>query len=307
MTSLTLCKRLSVEEMLEQSKGGWDSFLYEISQKTNLDKEIIKIKKVNNNKKIPAFIGNKVLYEFFKEELFSTPRTQKGKNIPSVKSMFEDDKLRKLCITNAKKYERRPKCDHISANDLMESWRRMKGSVGTFKASSVLQYLYKYKPSLYIDPCGGWGGRMLAAAMYGCRYIGYDTNTNLKPCYEKLKKYCKNFTEKRMSLRFKSCLDKFKFKPFDFCLTSPPYCNVEMYNGMDGWKDMDDYYDTFLIPLIKKLKKYALPNAFIAINVSDYIMEGCLKKLDKEYHPKQREYLGQQMGGKKNKEIIYIF
>jgi len=193
----------------------------------------------------------------------------------------------------------------------------MKGCVGTFKVSSVLPLLMKESPvDVYLDPCAGWGGRYLASFMYGCNYIGYDTNKNLEKCYKKLENFClltlskskqeyiKGFTRK---IHFESCLNNKPFEPFDFCLTSPPYCNLEKYTGMKLWKNWESYYKTFLVPLIIKLKKYAKPYAFIGINVSYKIMKDCLLYLPLEHHPLNQEILEQSMGGKKNKEFIFIF
>jgi hypothetical protein len=313
--SLSIAKTMSLADMLEASKKGWGNLMFEL--KCNYEKEIVKIGKIYKNKGInknglycvPSFIGNPVLYDIFAKELFATPREK----APSIKQMFESDELRLKCLEMCRRYPRRKKSDVINARDMMEAWRRMRGCVGTFKPSSVIPYLQTYKATKYLDPCAGWGGRYLAAFMMGVEYIGYDTNTNLIPMYKDLGEFCKRLlpnqqaSKMNMKMKFKSCLSDEPFEPFDFCLTGPPYCMVEKYTGMVGWNSWEDYHKDFLVPLIIKLKKYAMPNAFIGINVSEKIMETCLTYLPKEHHPKGRESLCQQMGGKKNKEIIFIF
>lgn len=317
---LKISKNTDIDVAVFKTKDSWNNLMYEISlNNEQIQKEFDKLKK----KKIGAFAGNKLLYHYFGNELFSTKRTSKtGTVIPSIKDMFLTDILRKKCLQNCFKYPRRKKCSYINAKDMMESWRRMKGSVNFFKASSCIGYLRNKKPVIaYLDPCAGWGGRLLGAWSCNVKYIGYEVNTNLmKPYIDLLKnidtdvevinhKTYKTIISNNGNyiVNFVSCLEDDLFPEFDFCLTSPPYANVERYNNMDLFKDRKDYYKNFLVPLIIKLCRSAVEGAFIGINVSNYLMEECLEYLPIKYHPVNKEYLGQQLGGKKNKEIIYIF
>ena len=47
----------------------------------------------------------------------------------------------------------------------------------------------KYKPEIILDPCAGWGGRMLGAVSYGAHYIAFEPNTTTYNNLQKISLY----------------------------------------------------------------------------------------------------------------------
>ena len=133
---------------------------------------------------------------------------------------------------------------------------------------------------VYIDPCCGWGIRMLAAAILDMKYIGFDVNSNLceklNELGEDIQKIKKHFQFKIYEQGSQYYVEDLKDKAH-VIFTSPPYFNLEDYGNRDYEKedsltgtDYKDWERLFVYPLMKNLKEYIKPNGKILINVKDF-------------------------------------
>lgn len=114
----------------------------------------------------------------------------------------------------------------------------------------------KYKPEVVLDPCAGWGGRMLGAVSYGAHYIAFEPNTTT---YNNLTQIV-NFLgiQNKVTL---ICDDARNMKQHnlpkaDLVLTSPPYFDLEVYTHEDTQSithtpTYQDWADGFLREIIK--------------------------------------------------------
>lgn len=263
-----------------------------------LDNEFKKLKKFNTDKNTRSFVGNKIIYHYFLENMINTKRDVK--NYKTLKEIFEDDFEKKKFIDLTIKLNRRKKLDYIEPVDIYEAHRLCKGSINTFKSSTVNFLINKFHGTKMLDFSAGWGGRLLGAWSAGCEYTGIDTNINLKEGYDQIIQK----TDSKMI--WKSCLDVDLSKiDFDFVLTSPPYINLEIYENMTLFESKENYYKNFLITMINRCLKNIKNNGKVCINISNYMYDDylkyggkpCIEKID----------LLQQLGGKPNKEIVYVF
>jgi len=264
----------------------------------DIKKDFKKLVKLNVDKNINSFCGNKTIYSLQLKEMLKVRRNKK--NFETLEEIFKDEEKKKKLIDSSIKANRRSKLEYLEPVDVYELYRFHKGSVNTFKASSVKHFCKKYNATKYLDVCAGWGGRLMGSRSLGIDYIGFDTNINLKDGYDKMISLFGG------EIIYKSCMEvDFSKIDYDFVLTSPPYCNVEIYEGSGMFKDWEDYYINFLIPLINRLKKHIRRNGKVCINISNYMYEDYLK-----YGGIEAEEiipLKQQTGGKKNKEMVYVF
>lgn len=114
-----------------------------------------------------------------------------------------------------------------------------------------------------LDPCHGWGGRMLGFLLsHASGYIGYDPSAAthlgvtalfddlapLTPRAKTAKLICAPFEDATLSRA-----------SFDFALTSPPYFDTEKYAGaLSSWQryaSFEDWVQGFYAPLIAKTAK----------------------------------------------------
>lgn len=137
-------------------------------------------------------------------------------------------------------------------------------------------YIYNtYNSNIILDPCMGWGGRLLGAK--GRLYYGFDSNTNLiNPYYQMIS----DLDIKNTYLTFKpfeeveeNTLDKIKY---DTVLTCPPYIyrnsnrQTEKYNNMPDY-NKKTYYTDFLIPMLTKCYKHLVNSGVMCIILPKYI------------------------------------
>lgn len=109
-----------------------------------------------------------------------------------------------------------------------------------------------------LDPCAGWGGRMIGAAAVGAFYHGFEPSTRtfdgLNRLGEFLKTFETGFDYKIECLPFE---DAVVAETYDLALTSPPYFDTERYsdeptNAGVRYLTFDDFATGFFIPMIKK-------------------------------------------------------
>jgi hypothetical protein len=147
-------------------------------------------------------------------------------------------------------------------------------------AKSIYEY---FGAKSVLDPCAGWGDRMVGALSSTCvrRYVGFDPNKNLVPGYKKIQQDFGNRVEHEdaaksyirfdngfeiYSLPFERVLGEEEDK-FDFAFTSPPFFDYEEYSP-DNPK-YRDWYREFYEPLLILTEKRLTDGAFFAIHIDD--------------------------------------
>ena len=146
-----------------------------------------------------------------------------------------------------------------------------KGAVCTFRPTTAKSLYKKFNATHVLDPTAGWSGRLIGAYGLGIAYTGIDTNTDLKPGYDKL---IADLEAPNLNMIWKSCLDvDFESIDYDCVLTSPPYINLEYYEHMTLFGGKVAFYKSFLIPLIEKCLKHIKRNGFVCFNISPDMYE----------------------------------
>lgn len=145
-----------------------------------------------------------------------------------------------------------------------------------FVARSI--YLrYKNSDNLKIlDPCAGWGGRMIGAASIPNTY--YEACEPCTETYDGLLKLGKWLKLLQPSFEFK--VHKLPYEEFDtntlfdIALTSPPYYDTEHYsdeetNSLNRYQTFEDWVESFYKPLIlNTVDRLTIDGVFI-LNVGD--------------------------------------
>lgn len=127
-----------------------------------------------------------------------------------------------------------------------------------------------------LDPCHGWGGRLVGALLAGARsYTGVDPSPEAHRGVERIKDaylpYCRDATQRVELIEkpFEDCA--FEAESFDFALTSPPYFDVETYAGEDTSSRRYSQYplwvEKFYRPLIENTYNYLRPGGVFALQV----------------------------------------
>lgn len=164
-----------------------------------------------------------------------------------------------------------------------------------------------------LDPCAGWGGRMIGVASTGGYYHGFEPSTEtykgLVELGNFLKQFHNGFDFKIENLPFE---DSIISESYDLALTSPPYYDTEIYsdeetNSCNRYKTFESWCEGFYLPMLEKAYKHS--DCFI-VNVGSRKYD--LKKVMLDRFPTTIE-INSKLSGKgglgkteNGKEAFYI-
>ena len=146
-----------------------------------------------------------------------------------------------------------------------------------FVARTIYQAYTKSDRLLVLDPCAGWGGRMIGcASIPHTKYVGFDPSSRTYEGLLKLGEWLKTlqptFEYEVHKLPYEdSILEPNKY---DIALTSPPYYNTEHYsdeitNSLNRYNTFDSWVTGFYTPLILKTISALKDDGVFILNVGD--------------------------------------
>lgn len=151
--------------------------------------------------------------------------------------------------------------------------------VNEFPPYVAQQILKQYAPSgdvSILDPCCGWGGRMIGcASIPNTRYVGCEPCTQTYNGLVKLGEWLKSLQPAFEYEIHNVPYEDFKTdEQFDIALTSPPYYNTEHYceeptNSMNRYNTYDKWVDGFYKPLILNTVDRLKDNGVFILNIGD--------------------------------------
>lgn len=289
----------------------WQEFFIELISEMSLkDKEIFQewnkliTWKPDENK--CSFVANPLVYCYYITGLI--PTKYKGKCLKDKYTADPQAYWERVCKMDRRK-GRAP-----SVRDAYE----LNKAITFFKPTTAKHLIWRLSEQTtrqtILDPCAGWGGRVLGALSMDHDYIGYDTNSNISVMCSAMIQSIKDaggVIKSEADIRNRPMptdADEFKAEiPVDnisLVLTSPPYANLEVYDGMKIFTDDDDYYKNFLIPMISVCRH----NLYcpVAINVSPKIYEDLTKRYGFPECDEKVDFL-QQMGQHSGKKQDYVY
>lgn len=318
--SIKTCPQYTIKDVIDSKKNDIN-----ILKKDKNKLHLLNCDKIKN----VSFAGNKIIYNYFFEELLNTKKSN-GKNFYSI---FNNENDKERLIEQAVKRDRRKKQIIIHPEDLFECWRINSGSITFFKPSVMKQLVTNYmkeqddnKDIKILDLTMGWGGRLIGAlasqASNKITYVGYDTNVNLKKPYIDLLKELYNLDYSiindnvihfenniyDITLHFEDFInigDTDFNDEFDLVISSPPYNNLEVYSHMETFHNKNAYYD-WLITYTSYSIMYAKTDGLVGLSLSKEIYDELVKRRP-DLECSYIELMGQQMGKSRKKDYIYVW
>lgn len=167
-----------------------------------------------------------------------------------------------------------------------EKWkltRKYQYKLATTFMPAYAKSIYEYFqcPEIVLDPCSGWGDRLLAAEVSGIKkYIGFDSNVCLRPGYVDIMSLCghepiqlsSNKIEFSNSYEmhatpFEEGILSIEDNSVDFIFTSPPFYDYELYSNENPM--YTDWMKQFYEPLFYHCSRVVKPNGFVCLYLSD--------------------------------------
>lgn len=125
-----------------------------------------------------------------------------------------------------------------------------------------------------MDPCSGWGDRLLAAAIDGHAYQGYDPSSALQPCYQAM---IESFHDGVHREVIQSPFEEAHVPEnmYDLVFTSPPFFDLESYvdepsQSIQKYPTYDSWVKHFLSPLVRQSILALKPGGVLALHLADY-------------------------------------
>tara|TARA_R110000787_G_scaffold94725_3_gene197544 strand:+ start:511 stop:1428 length:918 start_codon:yes stop_codon:yes gene_type:complete len=265
-------------------------------------KTLVDFDALTNPKKMA---GNPIIYRYQFKNLLNCRRGDK-KDYKILEEWFTDPELKEQIWREAVKRNRVDKKPYPCPTDVYECHRLNKGAIVAFK-STTAKYIYKkYNATSVLDPTAGWGGRLLGATSLGIKYVGYDTNTEMKQGYEDMVDILKL---ENSEMRWRSSQDDdFSDIEYDMILTSPPYFNMEIYEHMDSWSNEAEWYSNWLIPLLGNAWMGLAEGGHMCINIDTKMYTKLLKygHLPCDEQIDLRQQMGKQFMTKP-KAYVYVW
>ena len=152
-------------------------------------------------------------------------------------------------------------------------------AINIFRPLVAMDVYYRFKPKCVLDPCAGWGGRLIgAAALNVPKYVGFEINKQLENPYKEmcdfLSNSCNTSTSNKMEIEmfFEDVITTTNLPQFyDMVFTSPPYYFLEKYPGNKEYKNKQDMNEMFYQPLIKKTFQGLQPGGNFILNINQEI------------------------------------
>jgi len=183
-------------------------------------------------------------------------------------------------------------------------------SVSIFKPLIAMDVYCRFKPKCVLDFTMGWGGRLVGAcALNVPKYIGIDSNRNLKTPYNKMCRFLKKHSTTDMKLYFQDALSvDYSKLDYDLVLTSPPYYNIELYNnGSNNQNTKEEWDEQFYKPIFQKTYKHLSSGGHYCLNIPEEVFSSVAVKILGKPQTKMPLPKAQRSAGEKYHEYIYIW
>lgn len=218
-------------------------------------------------------IGMKLCEQFFPN--FYDIKNKKG---DSFSSLWKSDKLEKVLRWNRKSH---------STPYLSELKRGIYFNFNLAKSTMYRPQMAKMVVSnlgakRVLDPCAGWGGRMIGAVAAGAEYVAFEPNTKTYNGLIDMIEFLDIGDRVRIIKDSAIEMNKYDIGQFDITLTSPPYFDLEIYSSENtqSINDCDNYemwVNNFLRPLIELSLSHMKKNGWSCWNVHNI---GNMKMID---------------------------
>lgn len=134
------------------------------------------------------------------------------------------------------------------------------------------------KHSKILDPCSGWGGRMLGASVVCDSYTGFEPSTKthkgLIELFDFIKSMNNSFNAEINCTPFED--SNLQDNTFDFAFTSPPYFDTEEYsneetNSLIKYNTFNKWCEGFYLPMIQKTMNALKKDSTFVLNIGSRI------------------------------------
>ena len=184
----------------------------------------------------------------------------KGKKSPM--NVWEDYNIMYKIIEYRIGLNKNKETFHFTLHQMIRGISAFKHTISFFKPILATAIYYEFlgdkETPIVLDPCAGFGARMLGfKSKYPAgKYIGIEPNLET---FNELKKLAENFTDIELYNCKIECFNLIEM--VDLTFTSIPYYDIETYSNIIEYKNFDEWKNTFIA------KIQSLPNLVVNLPV----------------------------------------
>lgn len=167
----------------------------------------------------------------------------------------------------------------ITPDSMRRAIQLRKYCAAQFRPSAARAIYELYGGGDVLDFSAGWGDRLVGALASPSvkSYTGVDPNPKLHPCYRQIQKTVGTLAA-NPKIQINLIKDKaenvdYGDKKFDIVFTSPPYFDVERYEGNESswrnFKSQNDWINGFLCKAMSNGYRHLKNGGYMLINISD--------------------------------------
>lgn len=157
-------------------------------------------------------------------------------------------------------------------------------AINIFRPLVAMDVYWRFKPKCILDPCAGWGGRMVGAAVLNVpKYIGFEINKQLEKPYKEMSDFLSLEVDStsKMEMYFEDVTTSTNLPTeYDMVFTSPPYYFLEKYPGNKGYQSKQEMNEQFYKPMIERTFQGLQTGGHFILNINQDIYKNvCLALL----------------------------
>lgn len=148
------------------------------------------------------------------------------------------------------------------------------GSVTKYRAGMSKYIVSRYGATSVLDPCIGWGGRMIGTLAAGASYTGCEPDPNTFRGLRGILEDC-NQAPAIHNQPAEAVLPTLASGSFDMILTSPPYYTLEIYTAGDQsakGQTWEEWVSDWLRPVVLECLRCLNPDGTSCWSVKDFKM-----------------------------------
>lgn len=194
----------------------------------------------------------------------------------SVRSLVTQEHVEKALLTNLQMHST-PYKSEIRRMLVMTGGL---GSVTKYRSVTSKAVVQYFGARRVLDPCVGWGGRMIGSLSAGAAYVGCEPDPHTA---QGLRNILNDIKQPATILEqpAETALDQLRsLEPFDMVLTSPPYFNLELYTAGEqstlAYPTWDEWVDRWLRVVVLGCLRCIKPGGTSCWSVKNF-------KTDKKY------------------------
>ena len=190
----------------------------------------------------------------------------------SVMSCMTREQLEKACMANLRGHS----TPYKSEIRRMLVFSSGLASVTKYRATMAKYIVDIHSAVTVLDPCIGWGCRMIGALAAGAIYTGCDPDPNT---YRGLQGILADIRQEAdiRCMPAEILLPTLPSASFDMVLTSPPYYNLELYTAGEQStlaRTWDEWVRDWLTPVIRECLRCLKPNGKSCWSVKNFKTNG---------------------------------